>query len=342
MDRHHYKYVVIDSSKHINQSVSADFTVQIPHGLNNCSRVCVKSFTMPNNFHNVYGNIKKVQWVEFWKPSAASPWQAQVFTATLNDGYFLTADLVSEIQTAMTSLDNRFPGETGDTLTSFSISHESTTLHNKILPNSSTKQKMFALYSDYENNVWRNLGFSNNKIIHTNEVINNIITVLNGIADFTTFNDGVRHNQILLRKYHIVYALNNASYQLRSDLVGHNENHPAIYIASKKLGHDFYRSHKLDDYTVMANKEEYLALINIDVPKFSHIQYNTETPFWSSLEGKSISSFDIQILDYTGQIFPRESLADFIMVLQFEEVKEIEFSKEEKMAYLDYAYKLAH
>tara|TARA_Y100000385_G_C13067688_1_gene627492 strand:+ start:34 stop:1062 length:1029 start_codon:yes stop_codon:yes gene_type:complete len=342
MDRHHYKYVVIDSSKHINQSVSADFTVQIPHGLNNCSRVCVKSFTMPNNFHNVYGNIKKVQWVEFWKPSAASPWQAQVFTATLNDGYFLTADLVSEIQTAMTSLDNRFPGETGDTLTSFSISHESTTLHNKILPNSSTKQKMFALYSDYENNVWRNLGFSNNKIIHTNEKIDDIITVLNGIADFTTFNDGVRHNQILLRKYHIVYALNNASYQLRSDLVGHNENHPAIYIASKKLGHDFYRSHKLDDYTVMANKEEYLALINIDVPKFSHIQYNTETPFWSSLEGKSISSFDIQILDYTGQIFPRESLADFIMVLQFEEVKEIEFSKEEKMAYLDYAYKLAH
>ena len=66
MDRHHYKYVVIDSSKHINQSVTADFTVQVPHGLNNCSRVCVKSFTMPNNFHNVYGNIKEVQWVEFW------------------------------------------------------------------------------------------------------------------------------------------------------------------------------------------------------------------------------------------------------------------------------------
>ena len=341
MDRHHYKYVVIDSSKHINQSVKADFTVQVPHGLNNCSRVCVKSFTMPNNFHNVYGDIKEVQWVEFWKPSATSNWKAQVFTATLNDGYFLTADLVSEIQTAMTSLENRFDTETGDTLTAFAISHETTTLHNTILPNSAGKQKMFALYSDYENNVWRNLGFSNNKIIHTNEVITDILPVLNGITDFTSFNDGIRHNQNILRKYHIVYAQNNTS-PIRSDLVGHNENHPAIYIASKKLGHDFYRSHKIDDHTVMANKEEYLALINIDVPKFSHIQYSTDTPMWSSLENKSISSFDIQILDYTGQIFPRGSLADFIMVLQFEEIKEIEFSKEEKMAYLDYAYKLAH
>ena len=144
MDRHHYKYVVIDSSKHINQSVTADFTVQVPHGLNNCSRVCVKSFTMPNNFHNVYGNIKEVQWVEFWKPSAPSNWKAQVFTATLNDGYFLTADLVSEIQTAMTNLQNKFDTETGEVFTTFQILHETTTLHNTILPNSAGKQKMFA------------------------------------------------------------------------------------------------------------------------------------------------------------------------------------------------------
>lgn len=353
MDRHHYKYVVVDSSKHINQSVNAEFTVQIPHGLNNCSRVCVKSFSMPNNFHNVYGDIKNVQWVEFYKTAAGAQWKYKVFTASLNDGYFLTSDLVTQIQTTMNTTNNRFDSETGAT-TTFSFSHDTTTLHNSIIPNSgANKHKIFFLYSDYDHNVWRNLGFSNNKIIHDPGVLDEIRTYLNdnyndGVAlptvdQISNYNTLIKYNHVLLRKYHTLYAYNNTgAVSIKSDFVGHNENHPMIYIASKKLSNDFLKGIKYDDKTVTAHKSDHIAVINVSVPKFSHITYSTDTPMWNHLENKNITSFDIQIQDYTGQTYPRTALADFILVLMFEEIKEIEFSKEEKIAYLDYAYKLAH
>ena len=44
-ERHHYKYVVLDSSKENGNAVQARFNVQIPHGITNASRVCVKSFS---------------------------------------------------------------------------------------------------------------------------------------------------------------------------------------------------------------------------------------------------------------------------------------------------------
>ena len=69
-ERHHYKYVVLDSSKENGNAVQAKFNVQIPHGITNASRVCVKSFSMPNVIHNVYGDFKTVRFVEFYRPTA--------------------------------------------------------------------------------------------------------------------------------------------------------------------------------------------------------------------------------------------------------------------------------
>ena len=68
-ERHHYKYVVLDSSKENGNAVQAKFNVQIPHGITNASRVCVKSFSMPNVIHNVYGDFKTVRFVEFSRKS---------------------------------------------------------------------------------------------------------------------------------------------------------------------------------------------------------------------------------------------------------------------------------
>ena len=68
-ERHHYKYVVLDSSKENGNAVQARFNVQIPHGITNASRVCVKSFSMPNVIHSVYGDLKTVRFVEFYRPT---------------------------------------------------------------------------------------------------------------------------------------------------------------------------------------------------------------------------------------------------------------------------------
>ena len=69
-ERHHYKYIILDSSKENGNAVQAKFNVQIPHGITNASRVCVKSFSMPNVIHNVYGGFKNVRFVEFYRPTA--------------------------------------------------------------------------------------------------------------------------------------------------------------------------------------------------------------------------------------------------------------------------------
>ena len=86
-ERHHYKYVVLDSSKENGNAVQARFNVQIPHGITNASRVCVKSFSMPNVIHSVYGDLKTVRFVEFYRPTAGGNWVYDIFNFTLPDGY---------------------------------------------------------------------------------------------------------------------------------------------------------------------------------------------------------------------------------------------------------------
>ena len=36
------------------------------------TRVCVKSFSMPNSYHNIYGDLKTVKFVEFYRPTPES------------------------------------------------------------------------------------------------------------------------------------------------------------------------------------------------------------------------------------------------------------------------------
>ena len=62
-----HKYVIIDSSKENHNSVDAKFKVQIPQGITGTTRVCVKSFSMPNSYHNIYGDLKSVKFVEFYR-----------------------------------------------------------------------------------------------------------------------------------------------------------------------------------------------------------------------------------------------------------------------------------
>ena len=95
-ERHHYKYVVLDSSEENHNAVQSKFNVQIPHGITNASRVCVKSFTMPNSHHNVYGDLAKVRFVEFYRPIQRVG-TVETFNFTLPEGYLETDDLITEI-----------------------------------------------------------------------------------------------------------------------------------------------------------------------------------------------------------------------------------------------------
>ena len=44
---------------------------------------------------------------------------------------------------------------------------------------------------------------------------------------------------------------------------------------------------------------------------------------WNVLTKKYLDNFDIEIRDHKGHLFPRSAIADFVMVLMFEVVDEI-------------------
>ena len=85
IDRHHYKYIHIESTNHKSGN---DFRVKVPHGLNTCTRVALQNFSIPNTIGNTYGALSKLYWVEFMKDNATSgvgDWSAKLFYIDLSD-----------------------------------------------------------------------------------------------------------------------------------------------------------------------------------------------------------------------------------------------------------------
>ena len=172
-ERHHYKYVVLDSSKENGNAVQARFNVQIPHGITNASRVCVKSFSMPNVIHNVYGGFKNVRFVEFYRPTAGGNWVYDIYNFTLPDGYDETADLVSTLQAKFTNTSgNEITRESdgtatfthagqSDTATTVTITHNTNSYKNTLVFDSGSQHKAIALLVEDQNThtIWESLGF---------------------------------------------------------------------------------------------------------------------------------------------------------------------------------------
>ena len=61
----------------------ANFQVQFQSPLQNVTRVCVKSFSIPNTFGNVIGDLSNVKWVEFLHSGGG--WTYQVFKFNINN-----------------------------------------------------------------------------------------------------------------------------------------------------------------------------------------------------------------------------------------------------------------
>ena len=90
------------------------------------------------------------------------------------------------------------------------------------------------------------------------------------------------------------------------------------------------------------NLDVVLQFINNDVPRFSHLTYHTEVPMWNVLRKKYLNNFDIEIRDHKGHLFPRSAIADFVMVLMFEVVHEINENIDDVVAYQAQAYREGH
>ena len=353
-ERHHYKYVVLDSSKENGNAVQAKFNVQIPHGITNASRVCVKSFSMPNVIHSVYGDLKTVRFVEFYRPTAGGNWIYDIFNFTLPDGYDETADLVTTMQAKFTNneitresdgtVTFTHSGQT-DTATTVTITHDTNSYKNTLVFDSGSQHKAIALLVEDQNThtIWESLGFKKAQILKVSE-ISGMRDRLNALASGAGAD--VIANDVLIGGLKFIRGGFGTSpvadRTLTSPHAGTHENHNGIYIASSVLGNDTMVGLAHSDNVMVAHQSDVLQFINNDVPKYSYLTYHTDTPMWNVLTKKDINHFDVQIRDHRGHLYPRSALADFVLVLMFETVEEIEYNKDDIIAYNAMAYREGH
>jgi len=351
-ERHHYKYVILDSSKENHNAVQAKFNVQIPHGITNASRVCVKSFTMPNSYHNVYGDLTKVRFVEFYRPTAGGNWVYEIFNFTLPEGYLETDDLITEIQTKFTNASgNEITRESDgattvqhvghtDTPTTVTVSHNTSSYLNTLVFDSGAQHKAIGLLVEDQNKhtIWESLGFDKRRILKESDIVG-IRDLLNDLPSgaFPSFLN-VDH----VRGCSSTTASSAQDRTLTSPHAGTHENQPGLYIASKALGNDTMVGKSAEDSVMVAHHSDVLQYINKTVGKYAHITYHSEVPMWNVLTKNYINSFDIEIRDHKGHLYPRSAIADFVLVLMFETVEEMEYNKDDLVAYNAMAYRVGH
>jgi hypothetical protein len=93
---------------------------------------------------------------------------------------------------------------------------------------------------------------------------------------------------------------------------------------------------------MVAHNSDVLQYLNNDVAKYAYLTYHTDVPMWNILTKKDIYNFDIEIRDHKGILYPRNAIADFVLVLMFETLEEIEYNKDEIIAYNQLGYRLGH
>jgi len=79
------KYVHVDSVNMRAGESKSRITVRVPQGLEGCSRIALKSFSIPNTFPNMIN--KKVEWIEMIQTvdNGTNTWKTALFTIMLND-----------------------------------------------------------------------------------------------------------------------------------------------------------------------------------------------------------------------------------------------------------------
>jgi len=191
-DSHTLKYVHVDTVNRKAGETKSRITVQVPQGLENCSRVALKSFSIATTFPNMVN--KKIEWIEMIQTvdNGTNTWKAALFTILLNDldpnqQYLDNVNLQSVLQTKFTNEGQAFIKKTDispddlaltdngeyshqvgtETAMPITITYDTENSIFKIsgTQNSATKHKFMILYDDEsDESLWPTMGFHQKKI----------------------------------------------------------------------------------------------------------------------------------------------------------------------------------
>jgi len=364
------KYVHVDS-KHRHASDSRTrFNVQIPHGFNHVTKVCVKDFSIPNTFSNTK-NID-IQWVEYKNVGTlANPlWNSAIFQAVIPDEekkpYMNNNEIQLMLQNVFTNTSQQqiktlrkfnSDGDEVDVADQYShkvvttgqttplsivVQYDSDNYKFTITPEdqSSNQGHIFMIFRDgdrlKETSIWEHLGFPKDSIPDLKaykKVLSELINRKYHSGTLNYFDGLVFNNNNLVAK-----TINRPNKVIRSVSIPTNENHVKyIHIASDVLGKDGY---------TMKNGSAVKTNILESVPntsqKFSYLHHSNEQLGFHDLKGISLSHFDIILLDENYNEFDEDSIDDFKCTIVFQEVQEVIQTQEQIRRYADIAYSMAH
>jgi hypothetical protein len=373
------KYVYIDSRKRKSTDKKNNLTVTIPQGLDNCSRIALKSFSIPNTFPNMIN--KKLQWIEFLATGTqtAVVWKAALFEINFDDLseeqiYLDNQNLALEIQSQFTNQAGnkifKYPvDEVGDgqiiignsvsqihqvdteSALNLTITYNSETYKYNIVGAQSTKHKIMVLFDDeLGGSLWTSLGFSKEKLMKVNDV-SGFLQVLKGyVKDFNgqippapipnaeVFNQ----NKGFIDKFHLrdmynVGANTVALRTIQAPFVSRHEND----INEINLCSDLAESLITGNNGVCIPTDILEKIIN-DVPKYSYIHHTADTLYYHQLPKNNINHFNLRLLNHNYELINDAILPDWQAVLIFEQTHEIEYHKEDIIAYAEEAYRKGH
>ena len=358
-------YVHVDSSNRLKTDQYGSIRVHMPHGLENATRVAVKSLSLPNTLDNAYGELHRLRWIEYYKstPSSNDQWQQKEFYIDLSDidNYTTNAQIVNEINTRLSDPAKVYSASDGSTGHKFSneqpmtiqLSYDATNYKVSILA-SSTLHKVFSIARDgSELGLWEQLGFSNAwKYASADDLsltarIANYVPILTG-ASSSGDQSASAMNLALKKEF---YAVNAYSVQtlntpaLRTLLAPHHsfhENHfSGLFLCSDALAGDGFECIQQGAVNVSV-PSNVLEWVRNSEPKFSFLHHESTTLTWHVLKDTSIRTFDIQLRDHRGRRFDASAIPNYNLTLVFETIDPVMYTKEFLEEYNKEGWKRAH
>ena len=366
------KYVHIDSINRRAGETKSRVTVQVPQGLENCSRVALKSFSIPNTFPNMIN--KKIEWIELVQTveGGNNKWKSALFTIRLDDlnpdqQYIDNLTLQSVLQTKFNNEASAFIEKTdisddglaftnsgqlshtvgGENEMPITITYDSEKFVFKISgkQNSATKHKFMILFDDESDaSLWPTMGYNSQKLIKKNEISQLLSESYQSLVNSPTALDYNNGNNLLLKDLYgkDMRDVTENTEKIRSIYAGHaskHENHIGKINLCSDLASD---SFIMGDNGILRKTDMLESIVN-DVAKFSYIHHAADTLYFHNLNRADVTKFDLRL--YEGddmKALVDEVLPDWNAVLVFEQNLEIEYHKEETARLNDYAYTLGH
>lgn len=336
------RYVHV-SSKHRQATPDdpAEMRVHLQHPIKDVHRVALKSFTVANSGNNVLNLENVFGWYEFFKASGSSVYEKKFFAVAVPEGYYTSAELITEINTRMSSMPTAEHQVISETPLTINLSQNTNKYNTEItLTHSGLGDKWFApaVIGNEGTSLWKKMGFSDNQIIDGKS--GNLENKLSAIQLALQEGSVGTASAVLTQA-----NADSSTIDLVSNFASTVENPGGLYIVSDKLtsGSTYETRLNPDRLHTEARPENIFEWIQFGVDRYYWVRHQSDILHWHYLNGDTINDFDIRLESEARTLLNHKGgIGEYNLVLVFETVDHDEYTADYVKQYNADGYALAH